>query len=176
MSHCAQRQPVPAPLRPVLPAPAIPVTRGSPSPPDRCNAAAMTWKTLLMLSKRALVSLLILAGAAGGVAAADRDLLWGVVKICVANRELTGGAFPCLEVDTAQGLARGFAVVRAPLKQTHVVVTPTARVSGIEDTALQSPDAPNYFADAWAARKYVLDSAERPVSDRDIGLAVNSRP
>jgi len=136
----------------------------------------MTWKTLLMLSKRALVSLLILAGAAGGVAAADRDLLWGVVKICVANRELTGGAFPCLEVDTAQGLARGFAVVRAPLKQTHVVVTPTARVSGIEDTALQSPDAPNYFADAWAARKYVLDSAERPVSDRDIGLAVNSRP
>ena len=68
-----------------------------------------------MLSKRVLISLLILAGAVGGVAAADRDLLWGVVKVCVANHELTGGAFPCLEVDTTQGVARGFAVVRAPL-------------------------------------------------------------
>src|SRR5438309_416728 len=106
-------------------------------------------KTLLMLSKRVLVSLLMLAGAAGGGFAADRDLLWGVVKVCVANHALTGGAFPCLDLDTTQGVARGFAVVRAPLKQTHVVVTPTARVAGIEDPALQSPDAPNYFADAW---------------------------
>lgn len=129
-----------------------------------------------MLSKRVLISLLVLAGAVGGVAAADRDLLWGVVKVCVANHELTGGAFPCLEVDTTQGVARGFAVVRAPLQQTHVVVTPTARVAGIEDPALQSPDAPNYFADAWGARKYVLDSVERGVSEQDIGLAVNSRP
>jgi len=129
-----------------------------------------------MLLKRVLISLLILAGAVGGVAAADRDLLWGVVKVCVANHELTGGAFPCLEVDTTQGVARGFAVVRAPLQQTHVVVTPTARVAGIEDPALQSPDAPNYFADAWGARKYVLDSVERWVSEQDIGLAVNSRP
>jgi CDP-diacylglycerol pyrophosphatase len=133
-------------------------------------------KTLLMLSKRVLISLLVLAGAAGGVAAADRDLLWGVVKVCVANHALTGAAFPCLAVDTTQGVARGFAIVRAPLKQTHVVVTPTARVAGIEDPALQSPDAPNYFADAWAARRYVLNSVERPLAERDIGLAVNSRP
>ena len=141
------------------------------------NAAVMACgMSFLMLSKRVLVSLLILAGAVGGVAAAERDLLWGVVKICVANHELTGGAFPCLEVNAEQGAARGFAVVRAPLKQTHVVVTPTARVTGIEDPALQSPEAPNYFADAWAARKYVLDSVERPVAERDIGLAVNSRP
>jgi CDP-diacylglycerol pyrophosphatase len=66
--------------------------------------------------------------------------------------------------------------VRAPLKQTHVVVTPTARVAGIEDPALQSPEAANYFADAWGARKYVLDAVERPISEKDIGLAVNSRP
>jgi CDP-diacylglycerol pyrophosphatase len=129
-----------------------------------------------MLTERVLISLIILAGAVGGVAAAERDLLWGVVKVCVANRELTGGAFPCLDVDTTRGVVRGFAVIRAPLKRTHVVVTPTARIVGIEDHALQSPDAPNYFADAWEARKYVLDSVERPVSERDIGLAVNSRP
>jgi CDP-diacylglycerol pyrophosphatase len=142
-----------------------------------CHPAAMACGTnLLMLSKRVLVSLLILAGAAGGVAAAERDLLWGVVKICVANHELTGGAFPCLDVNTEQGVARGFAIVRAPLKQTHVVVTPTARVSGIEDPALQSPEAPNYFADAWGARKYVLDAVERPITEKEIGLAVNSRP
>jgi CDP-diacylglycerol pyrophosphatase len=133
-------------------------------------------KALLMLSKRVLISAMVLAAAVGGVAAADRDLLWGVVKVCVANHELTGGAFPCLDVDTEQGVARGFAVVRAPLKQTHVVVTPTSRVAGIEDPALQSPEAPNYFADAWSARKYVLDSVERPIGERDIGLAVNSRP
>src|SRR5947209_20181496 len=133
-------------------------------------------KALLMLSKRVLISAIILAAAAGGVAAAERDLLWGVVKICVANHQLTGGAFPCLDINSEQGVARGFAVVRAPLKQTHIVVTPTARVTGIEDPALQAPDAPNYFADAWAARRYVLDPVERPISERDIGLAVNSRP
>jgi CDP-diacylglycerol pyrophosphatase len=132
--------------------------------------------TLLMLSKRVLISAILFAAAAGGVAAADRDLLWGVVKVCVANHQLTGGAFPCVDVNADHGVARGFAVVRAPLKQTHVVVTPTARVAGIEDPGLQSPEAPNYFADAWGARKYVLDSVERPMSEKEIGLAVNSRP
>jgi CDP-diacylglycerol pyrophosphatase len=129
-----------------------------------------------MLTKRVLIPLIILAAAVGRVAAAERDLLWGVVQVCVANHELTGGAFPCLDVDTIQGIARGFAVVRAPLQQTHIVVTPTARMVGIEDHALQSADAPNYFADAWKARKYVLDSIEPPLSERGIGLAVNSRP
>jgi hypothetical protein len=50
--------------------------------------------SLLMLAKRVLISLIILAGAVGRVAAADRDLLWRFVKVRVAKSELTGGAFP----------------------------------------------------------------------------------
>jgi CDP-diacylglycerol pyrophosphatase len=132
--------------------------------------------SLLMLSRRLVVSLLALLGAVGAVTAADRDLLWGVVKVCVANHDVTGGAFPCIDVNTEQGVARGFVALRAPLKQTHLVVSPTAHVVGIEDPALQAPDAPNYFDEAWQARKYVLDSVDHPVRDSDIGLAVNSRP
>jgi CDP-diacylglycerol pyrophosphatase len=132
--------------------------------------------SILMLSRRVLICVIVLFGAVGTVAAADRGLLWGVVQVCVTNHRLTGASFPCLEVSTDQGIARGFVVIRAPLAQTHIIVSPTLRTEGIEEQALQSPDAPNYFQYAWDARKYVIGSAERPLKDIDIGLAVNSRP
>jgi len=130
----------------------------------------------MRLRNSVLISAIVLLAAMGTVLAAERGLLWNVVQVCVTNHELTGGSFPCLNVNTDRGRTRGFATIRAPLAKTHVVVSPTARITGIEDPELQSPDPPNYFQDAWGARKYVIDAAERPLKDADIGLAVNSRP
>jgi CDP-diacylglycerol pyrophosphatase len=128
-----------------------------------------------MLSKRLFISAIALLGAMGTVFAAERGLLWSVVQVCVTNYQLTGASFPCLEVNTAQGAARGFVTIRAPLARTHIILAPTKKIKGIEDPALQSTDAATYFQHAWEARKYVIETAERPIKDSDIGLAINSR-
>lgn len=119
-----------------------------------------------------LVPIIGLAVAQG----ADRGLLWRVVQTCVVNARITGGSFPCLDVNIANGVESGFAVIRAPLEATHIVVTPTTRMEGIESPALLAPGAENYFADAWAARRYVTERVSRPLTREDIGLALNSLP
>ena len=109
-------------------------------------------------------------------AAGERGLLWRVVQSCVATHSLIGAAFPCLTVDLNGGPERGFAVLRAPFEATHVVVTPTVRTVGIEAERLRADDAPNYFADAWAARHYVADNLRQQPARTDLAMAVNSRP
>lgn len=101
--------------------------------------------------------------------------LWKVVRACVVNHEVTGAAFPCLEVNDTKGLSGGFVVLREPFERTHIVIVPTTRISGVEDPQLQSPDAPNFFEDAWEARQYVIDRAPHAIGRDEIGLALNSK-
>lgn len=115
----------------------------------------------------------MLLGATGTVAAVGRTSLWSVVQVCIANDQLTGASFPCLEVDAGQ---RGFVTIRAPFEKTHVIVSPTVHISGIEDPSLQSADAPHIFQQAWDARKFIVPRREPSLADADIGLALNSRP
>ena len=107
--------------------------------------------------------------------AAERGLLWRVVQTCVATHRLVGAAFPCLAVETGEGVERGYAVVRAPFEAAHIVVTPTVRTVGIEAERLRGADAPNYFGDAWASRHFVTDALARKPARDDLALAVNSR-
>ncbi len=100
-----------------------------------------------------------------------RGTLWRVEQTCMWNERTTGSPFPCLKVDEQAG----YAVLRAPFRQTHIVTMPTARITGVEDPALQQPGGPNYFADAWGARSFVHAELKRPLSNDDVGLAVNSR-
>ena len=107
--------------------------------------------------------------------AANRDELWVVVHdICVPAYQSIGVAFPCAEVSIADGLERGFAVLRAPSSATHVIVVPTMRISGIESPALLSENAPNYWEAAWDARRFVEEGARRQLPRDKIGMAINS--
>ncbi len=107
--------------------------------------------------------------------AANRDGLWLVVHdICLPAYESIGVAFPCLEVNIANGVDRGFAVLRAPSSATHIIVVPALRISGIESPVLQSEAAPNYWEAAWDARRFVEQGAGRPLARDKIGMAVNS--
>src|ERR1700680_2993287 len=84
--------------------------------------------------------------------AANRGGLWAVVHdICVPAYQTIGVGFPCAEVSIADGLERGFAVLRAPSSATHVIVVPTTLISGIESPALLRENAPNYG-------NYIFDS------------------
>jgi CDP-diacylglycerol pyrophosphatase len=101
--------------------------------------------------------------------AANRGGLWAVVHdICVPV------GFPCAEVNIADGLERGFAVLRAPSSATHVIVVPTALISGIESPALLRENAPNYWEAAWGARRFVEEGAPRQLPRDKIGMAINS--
>jgi CDP-diacylglycerol pyrophosphatase len=84
-----------------------------------------------------------------------------------------GVGFPCAEVSIADGLERGFAVLRAPSSATHVIVVPTARISGIESPALLRENAPNYWEAAWDARRFVVEGAARQLPRDKIGMAIN---
>ena len=122
------------------------------------------------------IAIALLLAAAAPARAGERGLLWRVVQSCLVDHAITGGSFPCLRVETADGAERGYAVLRAPFERLHVIVTPTVRTIGIEDARLVAPGAANYFADAWAARRFVSDDLVQKPGRSDLALAINSRP
>lgn len=104
--------------------------------------------------------------------ALDRQALWAVVNVCVADQKLTGAPFPCLKVNLAGGEDRGYVVLYAPFVDA-TILAPTRKIVGVEDPFLQSGAAPNYFADAWKAWSDL--NGERGESpDRRFALVVNS--
>ena len=121
----------------------------------------------------AFLTLVVSAGA--GANAGARGLLWRVVQTCLVSHYVTGGAFPCLAVEAANGAEDGYAVLRAPLDGRHVIVTPTVRTIGIEGERLRGADAPEYFRDAWNSRHFVTDGLTRQPARDDLAMAVNSR-
>jgi CDP-diacylglycerol pyrophosphatase len=102
-----------------------------------------------------------------------RMVLWQVVRACVADYQLTGKPFPCLNVDLSGGEARGSVVVRPPLSD-DTILAPTRRIVGVEDPFLQSADAPNYFDAAWRARVFLKDPGGQAPEHDAVGLFVNS--
>jgi CDP-diacylglycerol pyrophosphatase len=94
--------------------------------------------------------------------------------MCLPAYQSIGVAFPCLEVNIANGLDRGFVVLQTPSSAAHVLVVPTIRISGIESPALQSQDAPNYWQAAWDARRFVEQGVRRQLPRDKIEMAINS--
>jgi CDP-diacylglycerol pyrophosphatase len=103
----------------------------------------------------------------------DRMALWRVVRACVADYKLTGLPFPCLTVDLSGGEARGAVVLRPPLSN-ETILAPTRKIVGVEDPFLQSPEAPNYFDDAWRARTFLKGPDGQAPEHDAIALIANS--
>lgn len=100
-----------------------------------------------------------------------RDGLWKVVHgLCAPMRKYTGLPTPCLAVD----LDRGFASLRAPDDVTHIIVTPLAKIPGVESPDLLRKDAPNFWSAAWSQRQFVIDAAPRRPAHAELGMAVNA--
>ena len=118
-----------------------------------------------------------LAAVGGGLAAlalfaavaraADPDALWKIVHGRCVPGAVSGNPAPCAEV------AADWAVLKDLVGATQFLLIPTARISGIEDPAVLAPDAPNYFAAAWQARRFVDGRAGHALPRQDIALAIN---
>ena len=99
-------------------------------------------------------------------------MLSGGSCVClVPDQRVFASPVPCTKVD----LAAGYAIKDPdPFAPTHFLLVPTARISGIEDPVLLSPDVPNYWAQAWRARGYVDQRVGRVLGRDELSLAVNS--
>jgi CDP-diacylglycerol pyrophosphatase len=117
------------------------------------------------------VALGLMALAAPLSACADPNALWNIVHgQCARNEAAKGDPSPCLAAD----LAAGYAVLKDRSGATQVLVIPTDKVTGIEDAAVLAPAAPNYFEDAWSARRFVQALAGEIIPRDELSLAVNS--
>jgi CDP-diacylglycerol pyrophosphatase len=109
------------------------------------------------------------------VRAADPDALWKIVHDgCVPNEQQHRDPTPCALVDLHGGVANGYVLLKDIRGRTQYLAIPTARVTGIEDPQLLAPDAPNYFADAWAGRSYTARAVGHALPRDALSLAVNS--
>jgi len=120
---------------------------------------------------RVALALLLALAAFAPTACADPNTLWKIVHgQCAPSEAAKGDPSPCLAVD----LKGGAAVLKDRNGATQVLLIPTKRVTGIEDPAVLSPTAPNYFEDAWAARHFVNALAGQVIARDALSLAVNS--
>lgn len=124
--------------------------------------------------RAALASLVLLVVASAAVAGVTRDTLWVVTRTCVAAQSTFGKPFPCLRVDLGTAETPGFAVLKAPLLKTEVVVMPIAKVVGLEDASLRSAAGAAYWRAAVDARHHVTDALNGRLDLRDVAMAVNS--
>jgi CDP-diacylglycerol pyrophosphatase len=105
----------------------------------------------------------------------ERQALWEVVHdICVPGQMLNHNPVPCVQVDLHAGSEKGFAILQDPRGPSHFMLVPTARMPGIESPLLLQPDATNYFAGAWDARRYVFAALGKMLPRDDVGMAINS--
>jgi CDP-diacylglycerol pyrophosphatase len=97
-----------------------------------------------------------------------------VLDKCVTNWLSRLDPTPCAFVSLEGGMRNGFTVLKNVVGRSKYVVIPTAQISGIEDPVLLASDAPNYWQDAWSAKRFVDQSAGKTLTPDEIGLAVNS--
>lgn len=105
----------------------------------------------------------------------DPDALWKIVHgRCVADQQANHLPAPCASIDLDGGEADGSAVLKDIEGASQYLLIPTARITGIESPAILAPDAPNYFARAWAVVPLVDDRLHRILPRQDLALAINS--
>ena len=107
--------------------------------------------------------------------ASGPSALWNIVNGQCVPHELDGrDPSPCSDVDLANGVDKGFAILKDRNGIAQFLLIPTARISGIDDPAILAPDAPNYWEDAWRARYFVEGRLEVELPRDALTLAINS--
>jgi CDP-diacylglycerol pyrophosphatase len=121
---------------------------------------------------RLLTAVAIMAGVVvPHAASADENALWYIVsEQCVPDQQQFHSPKPCTQVD----LAAGYVILKDRVGNTQFLLMPTARITGIESPEILAAGAPNYWEEAWQARRFVDERAHRDLPREVIGLAINS--
>ena len=120
-----------------------------------------------------LAGMMMLAGGFWQVEAKDPDALWKIVDgQCVRHQNETGSPGPCVLLDLSAGA--GIAVLKDRDGIAQFLLIPTKKLTGVESPELLASDAPNYWAYAWQAKRFVEESLQRPLARDQVALAINS--
>src|SRR5579863_2190353 len=123
----------------------------------------------------ALCTVALLGVAAASPARADRNVLWRLVHDQCAPHQMAGEApKPCDVVDLADGEDNGVALLKDREGVAQYLAIPTHKVTGIEDPFVLSPQAPNYFAFAWAQRARLDARVGAALPREAVAVVVNS--
>lgn len=107
---------------------------------------------------------------------ADSDALWNIIsKECIPNQKTTDQPAPCAEVSFEQDGVHGYVAFKDRRGPLHYLLLPTSKITGIESPELLKLNSPNYFYQAWMAKKYSEMIYKNQIPDEDISLAVNSQ-
>lgn len=119
----------------------------------------------------AALALLLLVVPPCAAQAANPDALRQIVQdICVPAATISSAPLPCRLVDPS----KRYAVLKDLQGATQYLVVPTDTITGIESPGILAPNAPNFWEDAWEARRFIDQNAGRSVPRNFIGLAINS--
>lgn len=128
-------------------------------------------KKILRLFIFLLVVLALAAAAWLLYIRANSDALWKIVsEQCLPGQQQRHDPAPCLAVN----LDKRFVIFKDAKGPLHNLLMPTAKITGIESPEVQQADAPNFFYYAWQERDRLKQMADKPISDRYLGLAINS--
>jgi CDP-diacylglycerol pyrophosphatase len=134
----------------------------------------------MAVTRRGSLTVVALLALAAGTAlvtarAADPSALWHIVNDkCVPDAQQNRDPSPCASVDLSDGVGRGYAVLKDIVGATQFLLIPTARIAGMESPELLALNAPNYWDDAWRARHFVEERAQRALPREALSLAINS--
>ena len=106
-----------------------------------------------------------------------RDALRQIVQQqCVAHFTQKHDPAPCQRVflPDSKSERSGYAVLADRKGGAHYLLIPTQTMAGIESVELLDRDAPNYFAEAWAARDLITAFVGHDVPRTAVGLAINT--
>jgi CDP-diacylglycerol pyrophosphatase len=109
------------------------------------------------------------------VCALDRLALWNLVSNkCFPHFLASQDPAPCESIDLLDA-AKGTAILKDAIGATHFLAIPTRQVQGIESPEVLDLNAPNWFARAWNARRFVFARLGKTLPREAVGLAINSQ-
>jgi CDP-diacylglycerol pyrophosphatase len=107
--------------------------------------------------------------------ALDRLALWNLVNNkCFPHFLASEDPAPCEFIDLRDA-AKGTAILKDAIGATHFLAIPTRQVQGIESPEVLDPNAPDWFARAWNARRFVFARLGKTLPREAVGLAINSQ-
>lgn len=90
--------------------------------------------TVLLLAVISVIAVSI------GKQSTDADALWKIVhRRCVPDMQTKHNLAPCVRVNLSHGEVSGFETLKDAKGDTHYLIIPTARITGIESPALLTP-------------------------------------
>ncbi|QMA99662.1 CDP-diacylglycerol diphosphatase [Escherichia fergusonii] len=94
-----------------------------------------------------------------------------VLEQCVPNQLQNQNPAPCAKVKPEAG----YVVFKDRNGPLQYLLMPTYRINGTESPLLTDPGTPNFFWLAWQVRGFISEKYGKPIPDRAVSLAINSR-